>query len=95
MKIMSADLPTLNTLFGRHHFTLLPFGAWSASEILGKSILENIIQGLECVANIQDDIIIWASTPAKQEEHLKRVLEKCREANLKSNQEICVSLIMD
>ena len=55
----SADLLTFNTPFGRYRFNHLPFGVWSASEIFGKSIYENIVEGLEGVANIQDDIIVW------------------------------------
>ena len=85
----SADLLTFNTPFGRYRFNHLPFGVWSASEIFGKSIFENIIQGLEGVANIQDNIIVWGSTPAKHDERLQHVLEKCREANLKLNKEKC------
>ena len=85
----SADLLTFNTPFGRYRFNRLPFGVWSASEIFGKSIFENIIQGLEGVANIQDDIIVWGSTPAEHDEHPQHVLEKCREANLKLNKEKC------
>ena len=41
------------------------------------------------MANIQEDIIFWASTPAEYDERLQCVLEKCREANLKLNQEKC------
>ena len=48
---------TFNTPFGRYRLNCLQFGVWNASEIFGNSILENIIQGLEGVANIQDDII--------------------------------------
>ena len=54
----NVDLLTFNTPFRRYHFNHLPFGVWSVSEIFGKSILENIIQGLEGVANIQDDTIV-------------------------------------
>ena len=85
----SADLLTFNTPFGRYRFNRLPFGVWSANEIFGKSIFENIIQGLEGVANAQDDIIVWGSTPAEHDERLQHVLEKCREANLKLNKEKC------
>ena len=62
----STDLLTFNTPFGRYRFNRLSFGVWSASEIFGNSIFENIIQGLEGVANIQDDIILWGSTQAEQ-----------------------------
>ena len=85
----SADLIIFNTPFGRYHFNHLPLAVWSANEIFWKGIFENIIQGLEGVANIQDDIIVWGSTPAEYDEHLQCVLEKCREANLKLNQEKC------
>ena len=85
----SADLLTFNTPFRRYRFNRLPFGVWSASEILGKSISENIIQGPGGVANIQDNIIAWGSTPVEHDEPLQCVLEKCREANLKLNQEKC------
>ena len=41
------------------------------------------------MANIQDDIIVWGSTPAEHDERLQHVFEKCREANLKLNKEKC------
>ena len=41
------------------------------------------------MANIQDDIIVWGSTPAEHDEHLQCAMEKCREANLKLNKEKC------
>ena len=52
----STDLLTFKTSLRRYHFTRLPFGVWSASEIFGKSIFESIFQGLEGVADIRNDI---------------------------------------
>ena len=80
---------TFNTPLGRYHFTCLPFGVWSAHEIFGKSISENIIQDLEGVADIKDNPIVWGSTPVVHDESLQCMLENCREANLKLNQEKC------
>ena len=66
----SADLLTFNTPFGRYRSNRLPFGVWSASEIFGKRIYENIVEGLEGVANIQDDIIVWGSTKVEHDQRL-------------------------
>ena len=85
----SADLLTFNTPFGRYRFNRLPFGVWSASEIFGKSIYENIVEGLEGVANIQDDIIVWGSTKVEHDQRLQGVLERIRKANLKLNKDKC------
>ena len=83
----SADLLTFNTPFGRYRFNRLPFGVWSASEIFGKSIYENIVEGLEGVANIQDDIIVWGSTKVEHDQRLQGVLGRIRKANLKLNKD--------
>ena len=85
----SADLLTFNTPFGRYRFNRLPFGVWSVSEIFGKSIYENIVEGLEGVANIQDDIIVWGSTKVEHDQRLQGVLERIRKANLKLNKDKC------
>ena len=54
-----ANLLAFNTSFGRYRFMRMPFGIHSASEVFSKRISE-IIEGLDGVAHIQDDIIIWA-----------------------------------
>ena len=57
----SSDLLPFNTPFGRYKFKRLPFGVHCASEVFSKRISKLIDgYGLEGVAHIQDDIIVWA-----------------------------------
>ena len=65
----SSDLPAFNTPFERYKFKRLPFGVHCASEIFSKLISE-LLCGLEGVAHIQDDIIIWGNG---QEQHDNRL----------------------
>ncbi len=54
----SSNLLAYNTPFGRFKFKRLPFGVHCASEVFSNRISE-ILDGLEGVAHIQDDIIVW------------------------------------
>ena len=54
----SSDLLAFNTPFGRYEFKRLPFGVHCASEVFSNQI-SNLIDGLEGVAHIQNDIIVW------------------------------------
>ena len=85
----SANLLAFNTLFGRYHFIRMPFGIHSASEIFSKRISE-IIEGLDGVAHIQDDIIIWAPDKETHDERLRNVLDQIKKSGLKLNKKNCV-----
>jgi hypothetical protein len=63
----SAKLTTFNTPFGRYHFTRLPFGIHSSQDVFQKKV-DEIYEGLNGVAAIVDDILVFRKT---QEEHDK------------------------
>ena len=84
----SAKLLTFNTPFGRYCFLRVPFGVHSASELFQKEV-EEIIMGIDGVASVQDDIIIWGSTQEEHDERLDQVLKKIEESGLKLNRMKC------
>jgi hypothetical protein len=65
----------------RFKFKRLPFGVHCASEVFSKRISE-ILDGLDRVAYIQDDIIVWGTD---QENNDKRI----KESGLKLNKKKC------
>ena len=84
----SSDLLAFNTFFGRYKFKRLPFGVHCASEVFSKRVSE-IIDGLEGVAHIQDDIIIWGANREVHDNNLRKVLERIKLSGLKLNRNKC------
>ena len=84
----SSDLLTFATTFGRYKFKRMPYGIHSASEIFQLEI-SKIIEGIEGVANSQDDIIIWAETKELHDARGKQVLTRIRDSGLKLNKDKC------
>ena len=84
----SSDLLAFNTPFGRFKFKRLPFGVHCASEVFSKRISE-ILDGLDGVAHIQDDIIVWGTDQENHDNNLSKVLERIRESGLKLNKKKC------
>ena len=85
----SSDLLAFNTPFGRYKFKRLPFGVHCASEIFSKRISE-LLNGLEGVAHIQDDIIIWGNGKEQHDNRLRLVLDRIKSCGLKLNRAKCV-----
>ena len=85
----SSDLLTFATCFGRYKFNRMPYGIHSASEIFQLEI-SKIIEGIDGVANSQDDIIIWADMKEAHDARVKQVLARVRESGLKLNRAKCV-----
>ena len=65
----SANLLAFNMPFRRYSFMRMLFGIHSVSEVFSKQISE-IIEGLDGVAHIQDNIIIWAPDKKTHDERL-------------------------
>ena len=84
----SSDLLAFNTPFGRFKFKRLPFGVHCASEVSSKRISE-ILDGLEGVAHIQDDIIVWGTDQENHDNNLSKVLERIKASGLKLNKKKC------
>ena len=85
----SSDLLAFNTPFGRYKFKRLPFGVHCVSEIFSKRISEPL-NGLEGVAHIQDDIIIWGDGKEQHDNRLRLVLDRIKSCGLKLNRAKCV-----
>ena len=77
----SFDLLTLATCFGSYKFNRMPYGIHSASEIFQLEI-SKIIEGINGVANSQDDIIIQADTKEAHGTLMKQVFARIRELAL-------------
>ena len=84
----SSKLLTFNTPFGRYRFKRMPYGIKSASEIC-QSIIAEIIEGIPGVANSQDDIIIWGSSPQELTNRTRLCLESIRKSGLKLRKHKC------
>ena len=80
----SENLLAFNTPFRRYCFMRMPFGIHSASEVFSKRISE-IIEGLDGVAHIHDDIIIWALDRKTHDERLHIKLDQIKKSGLKLN----------
>ena len=83
-----SDLLTFATTFGRYTFQRMPYGIHSTSEIVQLEIFK-IIEGIDGVANSQDDIIIWAATKELHDVRIKQVLAHIRDSGLKLNKDKC------
>lgn len=84
----SNKLATFNTPFGRYSYKRLPFGIASAPEVF-QSVMSNMFQDIEGVEVIVDDLVVWGENVEQHDERLRSVLERCREKNLKLNEEKC------
>ena len=91
----SSELLTFNTPEGRYRFNRLPFGTSCSSELF-QSIMTDIFQDLEGVEVLVDDILIWGPTKEIHDQRLDKVLDRCREKNLKLNKaksQICMTKV--
>ena len=75
-----------NSCFNK--FNRLPFGVSNAPEIFQMDMAE-IIEGIEGVANAQDDIIVWGDTKEVHDQRLHKVLSRIKDSGLKLNREKC------
>lgn len=82
------DLCTFNTVFGRYKFLRMPFGISSASEVFHKRLLEHL-DGLDGVCQFIDDLLIYGKDKEEHDLRLRKVLQKCREINIKLNRKKC------
>ena len=79
---------------GRYKFKRLPFGVHCASEIFSKRISE-LLNGLDGVAHIQDDIIIWGDGKEQRDNRLRLVLDRIKSCGLKPIRAKCVFRIKE
>ena len=84
----SSYLTTFNTPFGRYRYLRMPMGAKCSADKFQAAMVSAFgnIEGVEVVV---DDLLIHGTTLKEHNERLQKVLEKCREINLKLNKSKC------
>ena len=84
----SSYLTTFNTPFGRYRYLRIPMGAKCSADKFQAAMVSAFgnIEGVEVVV---DDLLIHGTTLKEHNERLQKVLEKCREINLKLNKSKC------
>ncbi len=86
----STKLTTFHTPFGRYKWLRMPFGISSAPEEFQRHV-HDVIEDLDGVETIADDLLVYGSGDSYEEavinhdQNLVRLLERCRERNLKLN----------
>ncbi|KAL9974005.1 hypothetical protein ACROYT_G020533 [Oculina patagonica] len=78
----SSKLLTFNTPFGRYRYLRMPMGIKSAPEVY-QCRMEQVFEGLTGVKVIMDDIISHGSSKEDHDTHLRAVLQRARDNNLR------------
>ena len=84
----SRPLTTFITPFGRYHFNKLPFGISCAPELF-QLRMHKILNGLEGVACLLDDVLIFGSSKDEHDRQLIAVLQRLVEAGVTLNRDKC------
>ena len=66
----------------------MPFGIASTPEVF-QNVMFHLFRDIEGVEVIVDDLVVWGKDVEQLEVRLRRVLDHCRERNLKLNREKC------
>ena len=88
----SSFLTTFETPFGKYRWLRMPFGVSPAPEEFQRRI-DVALHGLQSVVAVHDYIIVWGKGSTDQEasedhdNNLRKLLQRCREVNLKLNRE--------
>ena len=81
-------LTTFITPYGRFCFNCLPLGITSAPEHFQRRMNE-IVQDLEGVVCLVDDMLVYGSTQAEHDAHLKAALQHIKQAGVTLSKEKC------
>ena len=84
----SRYVTTFITSRGCYRFKWTPFGLSDASEAFQK-MMDKILFGIEGVRISVDDVIIYAETMTELLRRIRKVLDRCRQYNLKLNRSKC------
>ncbi|XP_064469299.1 uncharacterized protein K02A2.6-like [Ornithodoros turicata] len=84
----SSRICTMSTPYGRYRFTRMPFGICTAPEVFQKA-MNDVLEGLPHVQVVMDDILVWGTDKEDYDQNLQRLLQRCREVNLKLNLKKC------
>lgn len=84
----SSKLCTMSTPYGRYRFKRMPFGISTAPEVFQR-VMNEILGDLPGTAVVMDDILAWGKTQQEHDENIRRLLQRCRNVNLRLNPKKC------
>ncbi|XP_041362042.1 uncharacterized protein K02A2.6-like [Gigantopelta aegis] len=82
----SSYLTTFSTPFGRYRWKWMPFGISPAPEEFQRR-LQEALEGLEGVAVVTDDILLYALDEADHDRKLVLLLRRCQEKGIRLNKD--------
>ena len=74
--------------FSKYEYLKVPFGLAQAPAYF-QNLMNKVLAGLSFAISYLDDIIIFSETPEKHLKHIKVVLKRLQEANLKMKKSKC------
>ena len=87
----SRSITTFSTHLGLYRYKRLNYGTNAAAEIF-QYTLQTQLQGLKCVKNIADDIIVFGQTREEHDENLDKCLARLKSKGLTLNKSKCTFL---
>ncbi|KAK2724370.1 hypothetical protein QYM36_001023 [Artemia franciscana] len=84
----ASEMTTFSTIYGRYRFLRMPFGLLSAQDEFQRR-MEEAFEGLEGVAIIIDDILVYGANQEEHDERLQAVMERALEKSVKFNKDKC------
>ena len=85
----SKKFTTINTHRGLYQYNRLPFGIYSAPEIIQRTI-ENVLRGIPRVCVYIDDILITGNTEDEHLRNLNEVLARLKNLGFRLKRHKCV-----
>lgn len=77
----SKQITAFQTPLGLYQFTVIPFGLVNASPSYSR-LMRKLLEGMQCVDNFVDDVIIYTSTFQEHLSVVRELLQRLRAANL-------------
>ena len=80
----SSYLTTFNSPFGRYLFLRMPFGLKMPQDVF-QAMIDQTFEGCEGVVGIGDDIVVCGKTNEEHDQHMHKMMIRCRDMGLKLN----------
>lgn len=90
------DLTTFRTRFGSYKYKVMPFGLTNGPATFQRYMNETLMDYLnQFVTAYMDDILIYSATRAEHTEHIRKVLQKLRQAGLQADISKCEFFVQE